>query len=338
MTIPTRTRPRQGFTLVEMLVVIVIIGILAGLITAAAFRARIAAKQAVIKMEMSQLEMALENYKSEVGDYPPDCVFLQTCTAAGSDAAALTSKAQNDILRHIRKRFPRFTAATSWTALCNHIMQNDGYHYPSINLNTLDPSRALFFFLGGLPERNTGDWVPAGFHSDPTDPFRTGGPRTKPFFEFNRDRIEPFTGSCPRFYPPYLDKAPTQAPYVYFKCRSKEYGATDPATPPTKVYPSVCEYDPANNNIAVAYLEPPTSGTETTWRPDVPGNPRLWRSPAKFQIICSGLDGKFGEGHVFRYTKAGRQLDLDGANPVNLNADNFDNLTNFAEGTLEDEM
>lgn len=331
------SRTRHAFTLVELLVVITIIGILAGLITAAAFRARIAAKQAVIKIEMEQLSMAIERYKNDVGEYPPDCVFLGGCAATASDSTVndyLKTTAQNDILRHIRKRFPRFTSATSWNALCNHIKQNDGNHYPSIDLNDLDPSKALLFFLGGLPEKNVAnEWTPAGFHTNPTDPFRTGGPRTKPFFEFPRERID---ASTRQFFPRYLDTAPTKAPYVYFKCRNNEYGATDSASAPTQVYPSVCEY--AANNFAVAYLEPPNDPTEANWKPNAPGSARLWRNPGKFQIVCSGLDGLFGQGHVFRYTKAGRELSLSGTSADNLNEDNFDNLTNFAEGTLEDEM
>ena len=56
----------RAFTLVEMLVVITIIGILAGVVTAAAIRARIAAKNGVIAMDISQLDMALKNYKEKL--------------------------------------------------------------------------------------------------------------------------------------------------------------------------------------------------------------------------------------------------------------------------------
>jgi general secretion pathway protein G len=335
MTTPTRPRARQGFTLVEMLVVIVIIGILAGLITAAAFRARIAAKQAVIKLEVEQLAMAIEHYKSEVGEYPPDCVFLQTSGQTLTDA-------RNDVLRHLRKLFPRYVPIgnnatdSDWKRFCDDVKNS----YASIDPDKFEPGSALLFFLGGLPEKNTGEWIPAGFHVNPTNPFQIGGPRTKPYFEFARDRIKvtepkPDNASvtrCLHYYP-----AGIAAPYVYFKARGKEYGTTDSKTAPKVVYPSY--YEHKATNVCVPYLEPPTNEPdETKWRPDLPANQRLWRSLGKFQIISAGLDGEFGTGWGFRYTKAGRELDADGKNPTNLNAGNLDNLTNFAEGTLEDEM
>ncbi len=68
----TKRTLRHGFTLVEMLVVVAIIGILAGLITAAATVAIKTAKKAVITMEFTQLDQALKAYKDKYGEYPPD--------------------------------------------------------------------------------------------------------------------------------------------------------------------------------------------------------------------------------------------------------------------------
>lgn len=82
---------RRGFTLVEMLVVVVIIGILAGLITAAALRARTRAKIALIVVEISELDAACKAFKERFGDYPPD------------SATAATS--------FIKRAFPRFTGS-----------------------------------------------------------------------------------------------------------------------------------------------------------------------------------------------------------------------------------
>ena len=56
---PHLCRP-SAFTLVEMLVVISIIGILAGLVTAAAVVARKRAKIAVVVLELNQLDTALK--------------------------------------------------------------------------------------------------------------------------------------------------------------------------------------------------------------------------------------------------------------------------------------
>ena len=65
------TPKRGGFTLVEMLVVIAIIGILAALITAAAAMALSSAKQTRIKVEVDSLASAMEAFKQKYGSYPP---------------------------------------------------------------------------------------------------------------------------------------------------------------------------------------------------------------------------------------------------------------------------
>jgi prepilin-type N-terminal cleavage/methylation domain-containing protein len=67
-----RTEPnRRGFTLVELLVVIVIIGILAALITVAVSAAMVSARQARILLELGQISGAIEQYKAKYGSYPP---------------------------------------------------------------------------------------------------------------------------------------------------------------------------------------------------------------------------------------------------------------------------
>jgi prepilin-type N-terminal cleavage/methylation domain-containing protein len=61
----------HGFTLVELLVVIVIIGILASLITVAVSAALTAAKRTRIVAEINAVATAIQNYKLENGSYPP---------------------------------------------------------------------------------------------------------------------------------------------------------------------------------------------------------------------------------------------------------------------------
>ena len=68
---PHRSKHR-GFTLVELLVVIVIIGILAALITVAVTAALGAAKRTRILAELNQLSTAIQSYKNEHGSYPPN--------------------------------------------------------------------------------------------------------------------------------------------------------------------------------------------------------------------------------------------------------------------------
>src|SRR5262249_36250192 len=60
-----------AFTLVELLVVITIIGLLAGLSSVAMFRGLTAAKQARTAAEVTNLAGAIEQFKAKFGDYPP---------------------------------------------------------------------------------------------------------------------------------------------------------------------------------------------------------------------------------------------------------------------------
>jgi prepilin-type N-terminal cleavage/methylation domain-containing protein len=67
--------PIRAFTLVELLVVIAIIAILAGLIVGLAGVAGRKGKEARVRGELNQLVTAIERYKAELGQYPPDQVI-----------------------------------------------------------------------------------------------------------------------------------------------------------------------------------------------------------------------------------------------------------------------
>lgn len=65
-------RVQSGFTLIEMLTVIAIIGIIAGLLVGLAPAATRSMRMKRIQGELQQLITAIESYKAKFGHYPPD--------------------------------------------------------------------------------------------------------------------------------------------------------------------------------------------------------------------------------------------------------------------------
>lgn len=61
---------RRAFTLVELMVVIVIIGLLSGMVTLSVRSYLIAGKQSVAKMEISKISQALDTYYTQFDRYP----------------------------------------------------------------------------------------------------------------------------------------------------------------------------------------------------------------------------------------------------------------------------
>lgn len=65
-----RVMNKRGFTLVELLVVIAVLGILASMVLAALGSARARARDVSRKNDLSQIRTALEQYNSDRGNYP----------------------------------------------------------------------------------------------------------------------------------------------------------------------------------------------------------------------------------------------------------------------------
>ena len=261
--LPKNQGVRRGFTLVEMLVVVVIIGILASLITAAAMQAKRRARIAVITLEIAQLDLACKAFKERFGEYPPD----------GLDAAVTT--------RFVKKAFPPFTGSAPAEALA------------------VTPVTALAYWLG------------TAFSADPTNPF--GGATTSkigPFFDFDTSRIKSGT-----YWPPgvTIDEGTTKAGYVYFRAENGGYTRLDGSD---KTWTFTTTTTPSKTIGGVAMKD----GRITPTPP--------WMNPNSFQIRACGMDGKWATSPWAILFGVG----------TNYKAEDYDDITNFSNGTLEDSL
>ncbi|MBN1395036.1 MAG: DUF1559 domain-containing protein [Pirellulales bacterium] len=81
----------QGFTLVELLVVITIIGILIALLLPAVQAAREAARQAQCSNNLKQIALAIHNYESQNGCYPPGSMIYGLPGGTGTECGPFPS-------------------------------------------------------------------------------------------------------------------------------------------------------------------------------------------------------------------------------------------------------
>jgi general secretion pathway protein G len=70
---------RKGFTLIEVMIVIVILGLLASLVVPNLIGQSEQAKQQLVCVQMKSLKNALDNFKIQEGTYPTTEEGLKAC-------------------------------------------------------------------------------------------------------------------------------------------------------------------------------------------------------------------------------------------------------------------
>jgi general secretion pathway protein G len=115
------SRKSKGFTLIEMLIVIVVIAILALIVIPRLLGAGRKAKEAALKGDLHQIRNALQQFEADCGDYPTALDQLMTAIAdgdLGGNGIALDAVAwQGPYLRTPDGAMivDPFTAAADWT-------------------------------------------------------------------------------------------------------------------------------------------------------------------------------------------------------------------------------
>jgi prepilin-type N-terminal cleavage/methylation domain-containing protein len=350
-----------GFTLVELLVVITIIGILAGLITAAAIHASVHAKNFVIYNELKQLEMALQAYKEKFGEYPPDFAFPKAGYGGMGNATTLSEQA---VIRHLAKAFPRYTPGlpsgvplaqqNTFGGFVNDVTfcWGGGTRFSP---DSLSPMSALIFWLGGMPILDASGNVTGfqGFSANPLNPFDASPSRIKPFFDFDLQRVGgPNPNAYPfQYWPQGAVGNKTSGAIVYFRAENGAYTFVDNTKTPPVIY-SKWVVDFADPAIPHPNIYPAVDDRLC----NVTVSPRqyTWVNPQSVQIFSSGLDVQYStpvaEPTFYPTFVAGNLTTASSAPPsppnegpyefphgrnYNTQGHTYDDITNFSGGTLE---
>lgn len=329
-----KTHHRPAFTLVEMLVVIVIIGILAALLVPAVFRAMNAAKEARIGLEVANLAAAMERFKVEYGSYPP-CFTLDYSTGKSISPTNQLQKATA-----IKAQISKFMNANfRYRDAKNDVIVMSGQP-DNLAMSGLDSAEALYFWLGGnaLPANPNPEFaniVPyrGGLGKNPTFPLKDVTADRTPYFEFDQTRLWDRDGDGFLEYYPAGDSNKT--PYVYFEADQYRYAYFgDQFSNESQM--AVKPYTSWQGTQAQLSTQIPTGGNIVELLPQ-----ELFAASEKFQIISAGLDSTFAsskqdvQSNLVNYILS---YSFPNGPYVDPNNAFHDNITNFSEGTLEDQL
>jgi prepilin-type N-terminal cleavage/methylation domain-containing protein len=290
---------RAGFTMVELLVVILIIGVLASLLLAGFGAARRTARIATATAEMAQVANAVGAFKAKfnTGFIPA----FRPGTTTGARFRLLKSYSPNP------ETYPEFAYLRQ---LFPQISEIDNGLPPAM-AGELTPNQMMLFFLAGVNQQ--------GFSTNramPFTPSTSSDNRIGPFLEVSPGKI---VGGH------YVD--PWGTPYAYF--------AFDPSL---HNYPSAGwpRYDPAHpadpaftdlhptENVPMLATVPPPPGVKVLTPYVTPGTPSRALNQKGFQIVSAGPDQIFGVGGTW----------IPGQGEYISNGPGADDLSNFNNGPL----
>lgn len=305
-------RPRSGFTMVEILIVITIIAILMALLLPAVMRAIGTGDRTQNFSQVNEIGAAigLAKQKLNLPQIPPGPFRLKSVYTGTEGELLYLTAAWPDV---------------PWTS--------GGYYLPlpsGVTQITLDTNQTLVFFLTGGTITNGGN-VNApfvGFSTNPANPFLPANPGDK--------RIGPFLQSSAKNYAVYgstLYRSPIFGATADQAQNSKGQAVTETVTAATQSPPQAWLVDPygmpyayfaALNGLANMYYAPPHStsialNTGISQSYTVNGytvspymqSTSTFFNPQGFQVISAGKDTFFGPGGLLVNGKPAGETGFD---------------------------
>ncbi len=296
-------RPRSGFTLLELLVVIAVIGILMALLIPAVSGIFRTTGEATINIEINQLEASIEKFKDEFGFYPSD---LSEFLDGGGNPLPYAA-AEPRLLQFLAKISPSHSEHTTPDPIDGSKSRLEAW-WDEVGINLVgnvntasfrSPQTSLWFWLSQL--HNDAQFPFTGARDTVTPDPTVFTSERKVFFDFKSNRLnEVFTANYPYGVDQpiftYLQDVGDDSAYVYFHHETYSTVVFD-----------LPDCDGTTNTV-IACPNPYDGG---------------FYNPNSYQLTAAGVDDCFGNAAPLTAL----------ADPANYA--NRDNLCNFAEGRLD---
>ena len=191
---------RRGFSLIELLVVIVIIGILVGLLVPGVMSAYRRSQEFAIEQEVNQLSLAIEAFKTKYGFYPPDFTRITDV---------------NQFIPYLNRIAPNHSESSNLTAWWTQV---------GSKLQAAGPQSSYVFWLSGLAKNK--QYPLTGNTGNPLPAYNVGTVEREVFFDFKGDRLRDplnpsvLVGTNNALVATYSQFTGTCLPFVYFELKS----------------------------------------------------------------------------------------------------------------------